>query len=164
MRAERARAGILLRRAVLRPLLPEDLNFLLTNRIPRRLATLLAARLSRLEVEWLTPLVIGVWQFFADDLHVEEARARRFRRLHECFIRELREGVRPIDPDPRVVVSPCDGVVGAFLSGHASGIPMARAYPTLSSVSSIVISSVASRPTASHGQNARAAKTSSHRL
>ena len=33
--------------------------------------------------------------------------------MHDCFTRELREGARPVDPDPAVVVSPCDGIVGA---------------------------------------------------
>jgi phosphatidylserine decarboxylase len=34
--------------------------------------------------------------------------------MHDCFTRELRPGLRPVDPDPRVVVSPCDAIVGAF--------------------------------------------------
>src|SRR4029077_12763806 len=34
--------------------------------------------------------------------------------LHDCFTRELRPGLRPADPDPSVVVSPSDGIIGAF--------------------------------------------------
>src|SRR5262249_4629496 len=34
--------------------------------------------------------------------------------LRDCFVRELRDGSRQIDPDPCVVASPCDAVVGAF--------------------------------------------------
>src|SRR5262249_2329690 len=30
-----------------------------------------------------------------------------------CFIRELKEGARPIEQDPAIVVSPCDAIVGA---------------------------------------------------
>jgi phosphatidylserine decarboxylase len=33
--------------------------------------------------------------------------------MHECFIRELKAGARPADPDPSILVSPCDAVVGA---------------------------------------------------
>src|SRR5262245_25886939 len=114
MRSQRRPSGFSLRRALLPALLQEDLNFLLTNRIPRRYATLLCARLSRIEATWLVRLSLGIWQFFADDLRLDEARERHFRSVHDCFIRELREGARPIERDPAVLVSPCDGVVGAF--------------------------------------------------
>src|SRR5262245_11139848 len=91
----------------------EDLNFLLTNRIPRRLATRLLGWLSRLE----SPLVVGaslrIWKWFAPDLDLSEARTTRFRSLRECFIRELAPGARPVVGDPDVIVSPCDAVVGA---------------------------------------------------
>jgi phosphatidylserine decarboxylase len=33
--------------------------------------------------------------------------------MHDCFPRELREGSRPVHVDPKVVVSPCDAIVGA---------------------------------------------------
>src|SRR5262249_1386869 len=33
--------------------------------------------------------------------------------LHDCFVRELKTGARPIDCTPSVLVSPCDGIVGA---------------------------------------------------
>ncbi len=91
----------------------EDLNFLLTNRIPRRWATLFLGWLSRLE----SPLVVGaslrIWRLFAPDLDLSEARTTHFRSLRECFIRELQPGARPVVVDPDVVVSPCDAIVGA---------------------------------------------------
>src|SRR6202008_3467750 len=34
--------------------------------------------------------------------------------LHDCFIRELRPGLRPADPDPGLVASPSDAIIGAF--------------------------------------------------
>jgi len=37
-----------------------------------------------------------------------------FRTLSEFFIRELKPGIRPVDPDPRVLVSPVDGTVHTF--------------------------------------------------
>jgi phosphatidylserine decarboxylase len=90
----------------------EDLNFLLTNRIPRRLATRLMGWWSRIENPWLCRGSIAVWRMFSD-LDLSEAKHTRFNSLHECFTRELKAGARPIDPRPNVAVSPCDGLVGA---------------------------------------------------
>jgi len=96
----------------------ERLNFLLTNRIPRRLLTQLMGRLSRIEQPLVRDLSIGVWGFFSG-LDLSEARTTQFRSMHDCFIRELKPGARPIDRDPAVLVSPCDAIVGA--SGTVAG-------------------------------------------
>ena len=53
-----------------------------------------------------------VWRLFCD-LDLSEAKKTHFKSLHDCFIRELKDGARPIDPDPDVLVSPCDAIVGA---------------------------------------------------
>src|SRR5262249_4852075 len=90
----------------------EDINFLLTNRIPRRALTRLMGRFSRIEQPLVRDLSIAVWRFFSG-LDLSEAKTTRFRSMHDCFIRELKEGARPIDRDPAVLVSPCDGIVGA---------------------------------------------------
>jgi phosphatidylserine decarboxylase len=90
----------------------EDLNFLLTNRIPRRLATRFMGWFSRIEQPLVRDLSIAVWRFFSG-LDLSEAKTREFRSMHGCFIRELKEGARPVEPDPAVLVSPCDAIVGA---------------------------------------------------
>jgi phosphatidylserine decarboxylase len=90
----------------------EGLNFLLTNRIPRREATRLMGWLSKIEHPLVRDLSIGVWRIFSD-LDLSEAKKTQFKSLHDCFIRELEDGARPIDGDPGVLVSPCDGIVGA---------------------------------------------------
>src|SRR5262245_56051348 len=77
-------------------LLREDLNFLLTNRIPRRYATLFVGWLSRIESPLLTSILLWIWRMFAGDLHLEEAKQTQFRSVRECFTRELRPGARPI--------------------------------------------------------------------
>src|SRR5262249_35831392 len=56
---------------------------------------------------------LGTWQLFAGDLRLEEARKTRFTSMHDCFVRELRDGARPIERDPGVLISPCDAIVGA---------------------------------------------------
>src|SRR5882672_1063454 len=96
----------------------EDLNFLLTNRIPRRLATLFLGWFSKIEQPLIRDLSIGLWRTFSD-LDLSEAKKTRFRSMHDCFIRELRDGARPVDSDPAILTSPCDAIVGA--SGTIAG-------------------------------------------
>jgi phosphatidylserine decarboxylase len=98
--------------------LQEDFNFLITNRIPRRLATQLMGWFSKIQAPMVRDLSIAVWRLFADP-NLAEAAKPRFSSLHDCFVRELKSGARPIDPDPAVMVSPCDGIVGA--SGQVAG-------------------------------------------
>lgn len=95
-----------------RILLQEDLNFLLTNRIPRIAITRWMGRLSKVRQPWVRDLSIAVWKLFSD-LDLSEAKKQHFDSLHDCFVRELKPGARPFDPSPDVVCSPCDGIVGA---------------------------------------------------
>ena len=97
----------------------EDLNFALTNRIPRKLLTRFMGWFSRIEHPLVSRPSLWAFQFFADDLNLVEARKKTFKSLHECFIRELKEGARPVDPDEATLVSPCDAIVGA--SGRIEG-------------------------------------------
>jgi phosphatidylserine decarboxylase len=101
-----------LRSQVLRLLAQEDLNFLLTNRIPRRLVTRFMGWFSRIQQPLLRDLSIGLWRFFCD-LDLSEAKEQHFRSMHDCFIRELKDGARPIDGHPEILVSPCDAIIGA---------------------------------------------------
>ena len=107
----------------------ELLNFLVTNRLPRRWATLFMGRFSRIENPLVRDLSLWIWKLFADDLRLAEARRTSFKSLHDCFIRELREGVRPVDPDPRVLVSPCDAEVGALGSIAGTEVFQAKGFP-----------------------------------
>jgi phosphatidylserine decarboxylase len=91
----------------------EDLNFLLTNRIPRAALTRFMGWFSKIEQPLVRDLSIACWRLFSD-LDLSEARKTSFKSLHDCFTRELRAGLRPPDPDPSVVVSPCDAIIGAF--------------------------------------------------
>lgn len=100
------------RSRVQRMLDQEDLNFLLTNRIPRRLATSFMGWFSRIEQPLVRDLSMGIWRFFSE-LDLSEAKKTHFSSMHDCFTRELKEGARPIDPRPQMLVSPCDAIVGA---------------------------------------------------
>src|SRR5262245_1466356 len=90
----------------------EGLNFLLTNRVPRRALTRFMGWFSRIEQPLVRDLSIATWRLFCD-VDLSDARKTRFRSLHDCFIRELKVGARPVVVDPDVLVSPCDAIVGA---------------------------------------------------
>src|SRR6185312_7778876 len=90
----------------------EDISFLLTNRLPRRWATLFMGWLSGIEQPLVRSTCISLWRWFSD-LDLSEAKATRFRSLQDCFTRELKAGARPLDADSSVLVSPVDGIVGA---------------------------------------------------
>jgi phosphatidylserine decarboxylase len=90
----------------------EDLNFLLTNRIPRAALTRFMGWFSKIENPLVRDGSIALWKLFSD-LDLSEARKTHFRSLHDCFTRELKPGLRPFDPDPSIVASPSDGIVGA---------------------------------------------------
>jgi phosphatidylserine decarboxylase len=90
----------------------EDLNFLLTNRIPRLAVTRLMGQLSQIDSPLFARSAIALWRLFTD-LDLNEAQETNFRSVHACFTRALKPGARPIDATPGTLVSPCDGIVGA---------------------------------------------------
>jgi phosphatidylserine decarboxylase len=116
------------RAVITRVVQQEDLNFLLTNRIPRRLLTHFTGWLSRLEHPLVTRSCIALWRLFSD-LDLSEARETCFKSVHDCFTRELRDGARPIDPDPDVLVSPCDALVGSCGTVTEGSVLQAKGYP-----------------------------------
>jgi len=106
----------------------EDLNFLLTNRLPRRWLTLFVGWLSRLEQPLVRDGCMALWRLFAE-LDLSEAKTTHFRSLHECFTRQLKDGARYVDPDPAVIVSPCDGILGTMGRVVAGSVLQAKGAP-----------------------------------
>jgi phosphatidylserine decarboxylase len=106
----------------------EDLNFLLTNRIPRRWLTLFVGWLSRIEQPWLCAACIALWRLFSD-LDLSDAKRTRYVSLRDCFTRELKEGARPIHGDPSIMVSPCDALVGACGTVRDGSVLQAKGFP-----------------------------------
>ncbi|SHN79884.1 phosphatidylserine decarboxylase [Bradyrhizobium erythrophlei] len=90
----------------------ENLNFLLTNRIPRAAITRFMGWFSKIENPYVCAASIALWRLFSD-LDLSEAKKTEFKSLHDCFTRELKDGLRPFDPDPSVVTSPSDAIIGA---------------------------------------------------
>jgi len=114
--------------AIARLIQQEDINFLLTNRIPRVLLTRFMGWLSRIEHPLVCDGCIALWRLFTD-LDLSEAKKTRFKSVHECFTRELKDGVRPVDPDPRCLVSPCDALVGACGMVTRGSVLQAKGFP-----------------------------------
>jgi phosphatidylserine decarboxylase len=106
----------------------ENINFLLTNRIPRRWLTLLIGRISRIRHPWVRDVSLAIWKLFSD-LDLSEARKTHFDSLHDCFTRELKEGARPVDGNPAILTSPCDGIIGASGRVQDGTVLQAKGFP-----------------------------------
>jgi phosphatidylserine decarboxylase len=116
------------RAAISRVVQQEDINFLLTNRIPRRFLTLFVGWLSKIEHPLVSVPAIALWRLFCE-VDLKDARTTRYRSLHECFTRQLKEDARPVDPDPATLVSPSDGIVGASGKVIAGECLQAKGFP-----------------------------------
>ncbi|MCG6861480.1 MAG: archaetidylserine decarboxylase [Chromatiaceae bacterium] len=86
-------------------------------------------RFSRVRNPLVRELSFFIWKRFADDLKLEDADQDEFESLHDCFTRRLKPGLRPIDPDPAVLVSPCDSVVGAAGPVAGQQVFQAKGFP-----------------------------------
>jgi phosphatidylserine decarboxylase len=116
------------RAQILKVFQQEDINFLLTNHIPRRLATQFMGWFSRIEQPVVRDLSIAVWRLFSD-LDLGEAKKTQFSSLHDCFIRELKDGARPIERSNDILVSPCDAIVGACGTIDGTTLFQAKGFP-----------------------------------
>ncbi|USI73977.1 archaetidylserine decarboxylase [Sphingomonas morindae] len=117
-----------LRRQLLRILLQEDLNFLLTNRLPRRFATQLVGRLARIEHPLVSRPAIALWRFFSG-ADLSDAAAPRYASLRAAFTRALRPGARPYPRAPGVIASPCDAILGAHGRIEADRLYQIKGFP-----------------------------------
>lgn len=106
----------------------ERINFLLTNRVPRKALTHLVGWWSRIESPLLTRASIAVWRLFTD-LDLSDAASQHFISLRACFTRELIPGARTVDSRPDVVTSPCDAIVGACGDIAGTTVFQAKGFP-----------------------------------
>ncbi len=114
--------------AFTRLFLQEDLNFLLTNRIPRALVTQLVGWLAKVENPLLRVPSIAAWRFFGD-VDLSDAAKTEFKSLGDCFIRALKPGSREVDPRPEIFASPCDTIVGACGQVQGNQLIQAKGCP-----------------------------------
>jgi phosphatidylserine decarboxylase len=106
----------------------ENLNFLLTNRLPRRWLTQFMGRFSKVESPLISRASIAVWKFFSD-LDLSESKHQHFKSMHACFTRELKDGARQIDTDPNVLCSPVDAIIGAHGKIAGTEVFQAKGFP-----------------------------------
>jgi phosphatidylserine decarboxylase len=106
----------------------EDLNFLLTNRIPRIALTCFMGWFSQIENPFVCRASIAVWRFFTP-LDLSDAKKQSFTSLHDCFTRELVSGARTVDQEHDVLSSPSDGIVGACGQIEGDTLFQAKGFP-----------------------------------
>lgn len=106
----------------------EDLNFLLTNRIPRAALTRFMGWFSKIENPLVRVPSIAIWRLFCD-IDLSEAKKKHFTSMHDCFTRELKPGARDIDMNPAVLASPCDAIVGACGPVQDGRLYQAKGFP-----------------------------------
>ena len=106
----------------------EDLNFLLTNRIPRLAVTHFMGWFSQIQNPWVCRVSIYIWRLFTD-IDLSEARQQKFTSLHDFFIRELKDGARPVDMRTHILASPCDGILGSCGEVKAGQVFQAKGFP-----------------------------------
>ncbi len=109
-------------------MLQEDLNFLLTNRIPRITLTRFTGWWSQIKHPWVVKSSMAVWGWFSD-LDLSDAKLNKFDSLHACFTRELVPGARVVNPDPAFMTSPCDAIVGACGTITQGQVFQAKGFP-----------------------------------
>jgi phosphatidylserine decarboxylase len=132
-----------MRSAIARLVANEDLNFLLTNRLPRRLATDFIGWFSKIEQPLVARASIAMWRLFSD-VDLADAAESKFPSMHACFTRTLRPGARPFAADADVLASPCDAIVGAH--GRIAGDTIHQIKDAPYRLSELLGSSEAAQP------------------
>ncbi|PVE08972.1 phosphatidylserine decarboxylase [Limnohabitans sp. Rim28] len=109
-------------------MIQEDLNFLLTNRIPRITLTRFMGWWSQIRHPWVVKSSMAVWRMFSD-LDLSDAKHEKFDSLHACFTRELKPGARLVNLDPACFTSPCDAIVGECGTITQGQVYQAKGFP-----------------------------------
>lgn len=113
---------------LMRLLLQEDLNFLLTNRIPRHALTRFMGWFSKIEHPLVRVPSLALWRYLCD-VDPTVVTQMRFRSLHQAFTRQLQPGERTVSADPATLCSPCDAIVGAHGRVEAGRAFQIKGFP-----------------------------------
>ncbi|MBE6634410.1 MAG: phosphatidylserine decarboxylase [Ruminococcaceae bacterium] len=76
------------------------------------------------------PLIRGFVRKNSIDL--SEYESDGFRCFNDCFSRKIREGLRPVNPDPQALISPCDGLLSAYRLTEDTVLPVKQSAYRLS--------------------------------
>ncbi|HEY6452373.1 MAG TPA: archaetidylserine decarboxylase [Steroidobacteraceae bacterium] len=98
--------------------------------LPHHLLCRLVYLLTRSEHRWLKNLLIGAFvHCYAPDMsEALESEPLSYPNFNAFFTRALREGARPADPDPRRLVSPCDGTLSIAASARGHELVQAKSH------------------------------------
>ncbi|HEX4856876.1 MAG TPA: archaetidylserine decarboxylase [Limnobacter sp.] len=109
------------------PEIENRLNFLVTNRIPRLFTSWLMGKISRIQHPLFARPALWLWRN-CTELNLHEAQKQQFNSIHDCFTRELKPGLRPIDADA-TACSPCDGILGAHGWVEQGSLLQVKGFP-----------------------------------
>lgn len=88
---------------------------------------------------WLRPHVYRAWaRAFHSNLEEAALPLNEYANLREFFVRALKEGCRPIEPDPQCLVSPVDGTILRFGELKGPGVMIEQVKGFSYSVSSLL--------------------------
>jgi phosphatidylserine decarboxylase len=91
--------------------------------LPHHLLCRIVYATTRVRTSWLKNLLIGAFvrAYKPEMADAVQTDPRRYETFNAFFTRALRADARPVDPDPRRLVSPCDGtlsVAGSLLANR----------------------------------------------
>ncbi|XP_023532754.1 phosphatidylserine decarboxylase proenzyme 1, mitochondrial [Cucurbita pepo subsp. pepo] len=114
------------------PEFKSDIKATFLRLIPLRLVSRCWGHLTNVELPvWLRPYVHRAWaRAFHSNLEEVALPLDEYASLREFFVRSLKEGCRPIDPDLQCLVSPVDGTVLRFgeLKGAGAMIEQVKGF------------------------------------
>jgi len=90
-----------------------EIMLALQRLLPKHLLSRAVAKLAESERPWIKNLLIKA-AIRAFDINMQEAASDRvedYENFNAFFTRQLKTGARPIDSDPRTLISPADGVI-----------------------------------------------------
>jgi len=85
----------------------------LNHILPKKALTELAGWGASRRAGWLTKAVIDafVWFYKVDMAEASKPHTGSYRTFNDFFVRPLKEGARPVDPDASLLALPCDGAI-----------------------------------------------------
>ncbi|KAE8647900.1 hypothetical protein Csa_000376 [Cucumis sativus] len=114
------------------PEFKSDIKATFLRLIPLRLVSRCWGHITNVELPiWLRPYVHRAWaRAFHSNLEEVALPLDEYASLREFFVRSLKEGCRPIDPDLQCLVSPVDGTVLRFgeLKGAGAMIEQVKGF------------------------------------